>query len=173
MAGRSMPPRAQVGGMAMSNLFDTQPGPSLEREPPAEGADVAFQRLRQRYVEGRITLAEFEESVGGVYSPLGSQGDRDRIHEHGSPLGPTVRPLTPAGASHRAGAEVRAHVRSYVLVMVMLVGIWAMTGMGYFWPIWPMMGWGIGVTSHVLGAGNGCGSHGRHRGRHPRLQDRG
>jgi eukaryotic-like serine/threonine-protein kinase len=33
-------------------------------------------------------------------------------------------------------------------VNVMLVGIWAASGAGYFWPIWPILGWGIGVGSH-------------------------
>ena len=33
--------------------------------------------------------------------------------------------------------------------MALLVVIWALTGAGYFWPIWPMLGWGIGVLSHA------------------------
>jgi hypothetical protein len=32
--------------------------------------------------------------------------------------------------------------------MALLVVIWALTGMGYFWPIWPAVGWGIGILSH-------------------------
>jgi hypothetical protein len=27
--------------------------------------------------------------------------------------------------------------------MVLLVSIWVLTGAGYFWPVWPMLGWGI------------------------------
>ena len=34
------------------------------------------------------------------------------------------------------------------MVMALLVAIWALTGMGYFWPIWPALGWGIGIVSH-------------------------
>jgi hypothetical protein len=33
--------------------------------------------------------------------------------------------------------------------MVLLVLIWAVTGAAYFWPIWPILGWGIGVLSHA------------------------
>jgi len=33
-------------------------------------------------------------------------------------------------------------------VNVALVCIWAATGAGYFWPIWPLIGWGIGVGAH-------------------------
>jgi len=28
----------------------------------------------------------------------------------------------------------------------MLVGIWAFSGAGYFWPIWVLLGWGIGLA---------------------------
>jgi hypothetical protein len=45
--------------------------------------------------------------------------------------------------------ERREHVRTYLAVMALLVAIWALTGAGYFWPIWPMLGWGVAVVSHV------------------------
>ena len=38
------------------------------------------------------------------------------------------------------------HVVVYVVVNAVLVGIWATTGGGYFWPVWPLLGWGIGVV---------------------------
>jgi len=28
----------------------------------------------------------------------------------------------------------------------MLVGIWALTGAGYFWPAWVMLAWGVGLA---------------------------
>jgi hypothetical protein len=40
----------------------------------------------------------------------------------------------------------RMHLLTYVLVNAMLVLIWATTGAGYFWPIWVMAVWGIGVV---------------------------
>jgi hypothetical protein len=49
-----------------------------------------------------------------------------------------------------------------VIVMAFLVVIWLLTSPGgYFWPIWPMLGWGIGLASHGLaslwGGSNGSG----------------
>lgn len=38
---------------------------------------------------------------------------------------------------------------SYIVVNAFLVGVWAMTGAGYFWPAWVMAGWGIGVVMHA------------------------
>ena len=44
--------------------------------------------------------------------------------------------------------EFTAHLAAYVLVNVFLVAIWAFTGAGFFWPVFPILGWGIGVFFH-------------------------
>ena len=31
----------------------------------------------------------------------------------------------------------------FVAVSALLIAIWALTGAGYFWPIWPIAGWGL------------------------------
>jgi len=33
-------------------------------------------------------------------------------------------------------------------VIALLWLIWLVTGAGYPWPIWPMLGWGVGVAGH-------------------------
>lgn len=48
----------------------------------------------------------------------------------------------------RKKAEFRMHLLMYGLVNGMLVLIWAMTGAHYFWPAFPMAGWGIGLVAH-------------------------
>ena len=45
--------------------------------------------------------------------------------------------------------EWKAHAAVYVAVNVMLVIIWAASGAGYFWPIWPIGGWGLGLALHA------------------------
>jgi hypothetical protein len=48
-------------------------------------------------------------------------------------------------------AEFRNHLYAYVLVNGMLSVIWFVTsGEGLFWPIFPMLGWGIGLLFHAL-----------------------
>ena len=37
------------------------------------------------------------------------------------------------------------HATVYVAVNFLLIAIWAITSRGYFWPIWPMLGWGVGL----------------------------
>jgi hypothetical protein len=38
------------------------------------------------------------------------------------------------------------HGVAYVVVNAFLVGIWAVTGRGYFWPAWPIGAWGLGMA---------------------------
>jgi uncharacterized membrane protein len=43
-------------------------------------------------------------------------------------------------------AEFRVHLLAYVMVNAFLVGVWAVTGAGFFWPIFPILGWAIGLV---------------------------
>jgi hypothetical protein len=51
--------------------------------------------------------------------------------------------------------EFRTHLFVYVMVNLLLVGIWAFTGAGFFWPIFPILGWGIGLGFHAWEAYGG------------------
>jgi hypothetical protein len=42
--------------------------------------------------------------------------------------------------------DFKSHVATYLIVNALLVVIWAVSGQGYFWPIWPILGWGIGLA---------------------------
>ena len=48
--------------------------------------------------------------------------------------------------------DFRIHLLMYVLINGLLVVIWAMTGAGFFWPIFPIAGWGIGVVANAWDA---------------------
>ena len=41
--------------------------------------------------------------------------------------------------------KFRSDFVAYVVVNAFLVGIWALTGAGYFWPGWVLAGWGVGL----------------------------
>ncbi len=43
-----------------------------------------------------------------------------------------------------------SHLIQYALVMALLVVINLYTSPNYYWFIWPMLGWGIGIVSHGL-----------------------
>ena len=56
-------------------------------------------------------------------------------------------------SSERAMARKRIEKRrglqgglvAYVVINAFLVGVWALTGGGYFWPAWIIAGWGVGM----------------------------
>lgn len=46
--------------------------------------------------------------------------------------------------------DFRGHLLVYVLVNSLLVVIWAVTNVhGFFWPVFPIAGWGIGVVMNA------------------------
>src|SRR4051812_49444519 len=76
----------------------------------------------------------------------------------------------PSAAEPRRGrrrsaleASVRIHLTVYIIVNAMLIGIWAASGGGYFWPIWPILGWGMGIAGHAAPIIAGVGRRSRHR----------
>jgi len=51
----------------------------------------------------------------------------------------------------KAKREFWTHLTAYLVVNTMLVIIWLITDVGgYFWPVWPIAGWGIGLTLHAV-----------------------
>ncbi|MFN1835802.1 2TM domain-containing protein [Balneola sp. MJW-20] len=47
--------------------------------------------------------------------------------------------------------DLRHHLMVYIIINAMLWAIWAITGSGYIWPIWPTAGWGIALIFHYVG----------------------
>ena len=46
--------------------------------------------------------------------------------------------------------DFAGHLLVYTLVNTFLVVIWALTDVhGFFWPVFPMVGWGIGVVMNA------------------------
>jgi class 3 adenylate cyclase len=86
------------------------------------------------------------------------------IGQQQSQAGPApVRSAIPA--DHQAAIErirakrsFRVHATAYVAVNLLLIAIWALTEPGHanqrhgdgsdFWPIWPILGWGVGLGLH-------------------------
>lgn len=57
----------------------------------------------------------------------------------------------------RRRASFKGHFSSYVLFCIFFWALWLFSGRhesgnGIPWPVWPMLGWGIGVASHYVGA---------------------
>jgi len=120
---------------------------------------------------GRLTQDELSERLDSVFAAR-TRGELEAVlHD---------LPVVPGGPDSGRGrgqarGELRGHLAAFVLVNLLLVGIWALSGAGYFWPAWPLLGWGLGLASHASEAhggrrllGMGCGRAGR-RQRHAHL----
>ncbi len=45
--------------------------------------------------------------------------------------------------------DLGAHLLIYIMVNAFLIVIWAVTSRGFFWPVFPLVGWGIGLVMNV------------------------
>jgi uncharacterized protein DUF1707/2TM domain-containing protein len=97
--------------------------------------DRVAERLRAAAAEGRLTPEELEERLEAAF--------RARREAELEPLTADL-PVPPAPERI---VRSRPDFVPYLSVSVMLLAIWALTGMGYFWPIWPIMGWGISFVA--------------------------
>jgi class 3 adenylate cyclase len=99
--------------------------------------------LRDHFGAGRLSEDDLSERIDATYAA--------RTMSELAALTDDLPSAPQPGGHRRRGAYetgFRIHLTVYIVVNVMLIGIWAASGGGYFWPIWPMLGWGIGVGSH-------------------------
>lgn len=45
----------------------------------------------------------------------------------------------------KAKRDFKRHLAVYVVVNLFLIGIWALSDGGFFWPIFVILGWGVGL----------------------------
>jgi Domain of unknown function (DUF1707) len=102
----------------------------------------AIEELRTHYTAGRLTPAELEERVAAV---CGARRRADIARAFESL--PRRR-----GGRHLARVQrgaVRLHATAYATVNGSLVGVWALTGEGRFWPAQSLLPWGVVLGWHL------------------------
>jgi hypothetical protein len=113
-------------------------------EPTLRASDAERERhaelLREHAAQGRLTVDELEERLDRVYAA--------RTHGELAPVVadlPAPRNPQPPSRGSDPVTWWRPGLAPFVLVNLMLIAIWAATGAGYFWPMWPLLGWGLGL----------------------------
>ena len=117
-----------------------------------------IERLRSHVADGRITMDEFEDRVALVWMAR-TFGDLDRITADLPVPAAETSPATTSHAPRPAGPPIRYKPPrddrtgkvsgTFGVISIFLVLIWLLAGGGYFWPIWPMLAFGlvIGLTA--------------------------
>ena len=103
--------------------------------------------LREHYEVGRLSDDELSDRVEAAYGAR-TDAELDALTAD-LPSSHQPAPRRRRGRGGALGASVRVHFAIYAVVNLMLIGIWAASGGGYFWPIWPILGWGIGLGCHA------------------------
>jgi hypothetical protein len=102
--------------------------------------DRAVSALRSHAGEGRLTVEELDSRIEAAFAARTRRELGDLLSDL-----PRERGRAPGGHGSPRGRrrEFACHARSYVWVMALLIAIWALTGAGAFWPLWPALGWGV------------------------------
>ena len=113
-------------------------------------ADLLGQALAQGYLD----LDEFDARLRQVYDAHTTPDLRQLTAD--LPVAELRRNDPRRHAARRAAARrgVALHAAGYLTMVVIVLTVWLAVGIGtgawYFWPIWPILGAGIGVVSHAL-----------------------
>ena len=133
----------------MTQLLDTTSTLAGTRDRE-KTADILGQALAQGYLQ----MDEYDQRLQAVFQTHTAQ----ELHQllAGLPL-ETIRRHDPRRRAARvAGARrgLRAHLWAYLAMAAIVLTVWAAvaatTDATYFWPVWPILGAGIGLVSHAL-----------------------
>ena len=113
--------------------------------PSDRARQAAADALRVHYAEGRLDDGELERRVELAYAAQ-TRADLKALF-HDLPWSPRSRERA-EGFWRFQGRMLRTHAAAYVGVNGGLVGIWAATGGGEFWPAGSIAGWGAFLGGH-------------------------
>jgi fatty acid desaturase len=116
--------------------------------------ELTATQLGQALAQGYFPLDEYETRLQATFAAH----TIDDLHELVADLPlDRIRRNDPARAQARRKAArrgVQIHLAAYLAMVLIVLTVWlvvALTaGAWYFWPIWPILGAGIGVIGHAV-----------------------
>jgi class 3 adenylate cyclase len=94
------------------------------------------------------TVAELAELVWDLDRP--SARSAPKPAREAGPFTRAAGAVAPSFPSARRNLGFRLHAWAYGLTNGLLVGTWALTGLGFFWPFFPAAGWGVALGLHAV-----------------------
>jgi Domain of unknown function (DUF1707)/2TM domain len=122
-------------------------------------------RLGQAFTQGYLSIPEYETRLSQALEAQ-TAGALNQVLSD-LPVTRIARSDPRRRAARVAAARrgVQIHLAAYLAASLLMIGIWlalAVTvGAWYFWPVWPILGGGIGVISHAIPV-RSCGRSRRH-----------
>lgn len=111
-------------------------------------------QLGQALSQGYLAMDEYETRLQATFAANTTTELRQLIAD--LPLAQLRRndPQRQAARRRAARLGVRIHLGAYLAMVVIVLTVWLAVGLTagawYFWPIWPILGAGIGVVSHAI-----------------------
>lgn len=119
----------------------------------AERRDVTDQ-LSEHFAAGRLNHSEFTERTADALGAR-TRGELEIVLDD---LPPLLSSSTPEPSMARSPEPVdprtspraqwrRSKLYTWAAFAVFFTLLWVLTGAGYFWPVWPILGWGVAVVA--------------------------
>jgi hypothetical protein len=125
--------------------------PQLALRASDADRERVVERLRAHASEGRLDVQELEQRLAAAFA----------ARTHGE-LQPLLADLPERPPRRRRRAYRAAALGPWLGLCALLIGIWAASGGGYFWPVWPMLGTFVGMVGPGRrGGAPGCHHHHR------------
>jgi hypothetical protein len=116
--------------------------------------DRTATQLGQALSQGYLVFDEYEGRLQATFAAHTTAELRQLVGD--LPLAQLRRndPQRQAARRRAARLGVRIHLGAYLAMVVIVLTVWLAVGLTagawYFWPIWPILGAGIGVASHAI-----------------------
>jgi hypothetical protein len=110
-------------------------------------------QLGQALAQGYLAMDEYEARLQATFAAHTTTELRQLVTD--LPLAQLRRSDPQRQAARRRAARlgVRIHLGAYLTMVVIVLTVWLAVGLTveawYFWPIWPILGAGIGLVSHA------------------------
>lgn len=116
--------------------------------------DTTAELLGLALAQGYLDMTEYESRLQTVYDA--HTAPDLRLLTSDLPVAELRRndPRRRAARTAAARRGIHLHVAAYLAMVVIVLTVWLAVGLGggswYFWPVWPILGAGIGVLAHAL-----------------------
>ncbi len=123
--------------------------------------EATARQLGQALTQGYLDMAEYEERIGTAFAAHTTAELRQVLAD--LPAGRLWRDDPARRMARRSAARlsVRIHLAAYLVMVVIVLTVWLAValsvGAWYFWPIWPILGAGVGVLGHAVPIRLACG----------------